>query len=603
MKLPEPSLNAKIIKGSDEMKLPDYSNAKIAKELDEMKSPESSNPKITIMRNRNQVCRFCGKFFQKNASLSWHINTVHIWKHKCDTCGKSFPIASKLKDHLPTCETHNKFFKCDDCGKSFSSKSKIEIHVKIIHTSDKADYKYDLHDKKFSSKSIVKNHIKEVYDDIRIHKCDNCSKSFSQKSHLKRHNQIVNCNNKIQVKHEILRDNKCGMCGKVLSKQIKLKKHMEISHDNKCDHCEKAFPFLGMLKTHIWTVHEGHKEKTCNLCDKSLSKQIKLKKHMEISHDNKCDHCEKAFPFLGMLKTHIWTVHEGHKEKTCNLCGKSLSKQIKLEKHLEISHGHKCGNCKKAFPIAQMLKTHIWTVHEGNEEKTCNLCGKSLSKQIKLEKHLEILHDHKCENCKKSFPSVQKLKEHNLEIHKSEKKLIKCDVCYKFFVHKSALKNHIMVDHLFNLQKHLEISQDHKSDDGEKSFPIAQTLNKHTERQSEKELIKCDLCGKVFRRSSLKNQKSALKNHIMVEHPINLFEFKQDKDKLEKIEIKQSKKSKETASGSSIDYTIKVKSEPIELKPKIFNQEHKIEYWSEESNNMQTFDCDPTIEIKMEPIG
>ena len=255
---------------------------------------------------------------------------------------------------------------------------------------------------------------------------------------LKRHNQIVNCNNKIQVKHEILRDNKCGMCGKVLSKQIKLKKHMEISHDNKCDHCEKAFPFLGMLKTHIWTVHKGHKE------------------------------------------------------------------------------------------------------------KTCNLCGKSLSKQIKLEKHLEILHDHKCENCKKSFPSVQKLKEHNLEIHKSEKKLIKCDVCYKFFVHKSALKNHILVDHLFNLQKHLEISQDHKSDDGEKSFPIAQTLNKHTERQSEKELIKCDLCGKVFRRSSLKNQKSALKNHIMVEHPINLFALKQkfqnvsiEKVKLEKIDIKE----------------------------------------------------------------
>jgi len=70
MKLPEPSLNTKIIKGSeDEMKLPDYSNAKIAKELDEMKSPESSNPKITIMRNRNQVCRFCGKFFSEKCIL------------------------------------------------------------------------------------------------------------------------------------------------------------------------------------------------------------------------------------------------------------------------------------------------------------------------------------------------------------------------------------------------------------------------------------------------------------------------------------------------------------------------------------------------------
>ena len=32
MKLPEPSLNAKIIKESDEIKLPDYSKAKIAKD-------------------------------------------------------------------------------------------------------------------------------------------------------------------------------------------------------------------------------------------------------------------------------------------------------------------------------------------------------------------------------------------------------------------------------------------------------------------------------------------------------------------------------------------------------------------------------------------
>ena len=86
------------------------------------------------------------------------------------------------------------------------------------------------------------------------------------------------------------------------------------------------------------------------------------------------------------------------------------------------------------------------------------------------------------------------------------------------------------------LQNHLEISQsfEHKCDNCEKSFLSAQTLKKHiheihqshTEPQSEKKIIKCHLCSKIFVRSSLKNQKSALKNHIMVEHPINFLSSK-----------------------------------------------------------------------------
>jgi len=45
-----------------------------------------------------------------------------------------------------------------------------------------------------------------------------------------------------------------------------------------------------VLKKHIQTVHEGHR-------------------------DYECDSCGKSFSESGNLKRHIHTVHEGHKDK------------------------------------------------------------------------------------------------------------------------------------------------------------------------------------------------------------------------------------------------------------------------------------------------
>ena len=217
-----------------------------------------------------------------------------------------------------------------------------------------------------------------------------------------------------------------------------------------------------------------------------------------------------------------------------------------MEQHLEIPHDHKCIYCKKSFLFAQTLKTHFWTIHEGQKDKTCNFCAKTLFSQTKLEKHLEIPHDHKCIMCEKSFPSVPKLKKHNHEIHQSEKELLKCELCGKVFAY-SFLKQR-----RFYLNKHITVTHPY-----EKSILLVQKLGKlnheihqnKTELQSEKELIKCDICGKFFMRSSLKKQKNSLNNHIMVEHPVNLTELKHEKLKeecietsnytIEKIEIKE----------------------------------------------------------------
>ena len=51
--------------------------------------------------------------------------------------------------------------------------------------------------------------------------------------------------------------------------------------------------------------------------------------------------------------------------------GKVLDKKGFLE--------HKCKSCGKSFSVAQNLKRHIHTFHEGHKDYKCESCGKSFS--------------------------------------------------------------------------------------------------------------------------------------------------------------------------------------------------------------------------------
>ena len=82
---------------------------------------------------------------------------------------------------------------------------------------------------------------------------------------------------------------------------------------NKCEHCGKSFSRANHLKSHIHTVHEGHK-------------------------DYKCESCGKLFFRAGALKKHIHRLHEGHKDYKCESCGKSFSQSGDLKKHINRIH-------------------------------------------------------------------------------------------------------------------------------------------------------------------------------------------------------------------------------------------------------------------------
>ena len=146
------------------------------------------------------------------------------------------------------------------------------------------------------------------------------------------------------------------------------------------------------------------------------------------------------------MKTHIHTVHEGHKDYKCEDYGKSFTAAQTQQRHIHIVHGghkdHKCESCGKSFSQTHHLKKHIHTVHEGRKDLKCQSCGKSnyilnqdfwwiyfLQQEIWRHKLIHTVHDgrkdYKCESCGKLYAHASHLKTHTHTDHEGHKDFVK----------------------------------------------------------------------------------------------------------------------------------------------------------------------------------
>ena len=63
---------------------------------------------------------------------------------------------------------------------------------------------------------------------------------------------------------------------------------------------------------------------------------------------------------------------------------------------------------------------HINSVHNIQEDRKCDSCGKSFSQAGNLKKHINVVHngqkDHKCNTCGRIFSQAGNLKKH-MKVH------------------------------------------------------------------------------------------------------------------------------------------------------------------------------------------
>ncbi|XP_073453481.1 oocyte zinc finger protein XlCOF8.4-like isoform X2 [Aquarana catesbeiana] len=129
----------------------------------------------------------------------------------------------------------------------------------------------------------------------------------------------------------------CPQCSKCFTQNSHLLLHQKIHLRTKpygCSACGKSFTQKSHLFTHM-RVHTGEKPYSCSLCGKCFRDKANLLRHGRIHREDKpysCQVCGRCFKDKSNLSKHHRT-HTGEKPYSCFECGKCFTRNSHLVVH------------------------------------------------------------------------------------------------------------------------------------------------------------------------------------------------------------------------------------------------------------------------------
>ena len=362
--------------------------------------PTSDIHGINGVKKEPIKCMHCESSFISLVDLLEHVD-AHIdpalWKNDlseknpdfkldCGDCAKTF---SDQQAYVSHCLEHdaNKPLRCPICDMRF----RLPLRNLLRHNAAKhSELKFPCFvcGKLSPNKHICKAHVKRHFDGI-LYRCSQCSAGFSSRSQYAIH----------KSGHEGRKKFNCNVCAKEFPDDYHLKLHVRKTHNKKDESsvCPICGRWCTKMQEHLASVHGTEKPFACKSCPKRFKLQCRLNTHVRVKHTKdiktyKCNLCDKCFKKKFNLQTHL-LMHSGEMPFACEICAKKFRSKDCAKRHMS-THGNKpseksfiCKLCDESFFYSHNLHDHTRVKHNSHKF-ICNLCGKVLSRQQALRRHM-----------------------------------------------------------------------------------------------------------------------------------------------------------------------------------------------------------------------
>ena len=209
----------------------------------------------------------------------------------------------------------------------------------------------------------------------------------------------------------------CSRCSLQFDKKIIFDMHLSIVHKEITKIKEEPLTCENeTMKMHVSSVHEGKKQRRCDLTAKrSCHSDPKIKKTYS------CSICLEVLP-RNDVKKHILKVHGVQ----CKIC-QEIVKDTTMEEHIALLHLIKCSFCSKKIAQGEDMKAHVASVHG-------QFCPEKLTYK-NMHHHMKVFH--------------KKISKDQLstKVHKITNKKFECPLCSTIFSSHQERANHKKLKH------------------------------------------------------------------------------------------------------------------------------------------------------------